>query len=47
MTERLYYHDSFLYDFEARVVEALDRNGRPAIVLPLSDDPRIGGSDRR
>src|SRR5215813_13976408 len=33
MTERLYYHDSFLYDFSARVVEALDRNGRPAIVL--------------
>jgi alanyl-tRNA synthetase len=33
MTERLYYHDSFLYDFDARVVEALDRNGRPAIVL--------------
>jgi alanyl-tRNA synthetase len=32
-TERLYYHDSFLYDFDARVVEALDRNGRPAIVL--------------
>src|ERR1700761_1153376 len=33
MTERLYYHDSFLYDFNARVVEALDRDGRPAIVL--------------
>ena len=33
MTERLYYHDSFLYDFDARVVEALDRNGRAAIVL--------------
>ncbi len=32
-TERLYYHDSFLYDFDARVVEALDRNGRSAIVL--------------
>jgi alanyl-tRNA synthetase len=32
-TERLYYHDSFLYDFDARVVEALDRNGRPAIIL--------------
>lgn len=32
-TERLYYHDSFLYDFDARVVEALDRNGRAAIVL--------------
>ena len=33
MTDRLYYHDSFLYDFDARVVEALDSNGRPAIVL--------------
>jgi alanyl-tRNA synthetase len=33
MTDRLYYHDSFLYDFDARVVEALDRNGRTAIVL--------------
>src|SRR5579864_721861 len=33
MTERLYYHDSFLYDFDARVVEAFDRNGRSAIVL--------------
>jgi alanyl-tRNA synthetase len=32
-TERLYYHDSFLYDFDARVVEALDHNGRPAVVL--------------
>jgi alanyl-tRNA synthetase len=33
MTERLYYHDSFLYVFDARVVEVLDRNGRAAIVL--------------
>ena len=33
MTERLYYHDSFLYDFDARVVESLDHNGRTAIVL--------------
>lgn len=33
MTDRLYYHDSFLYDFDARVVEALDSNGRAAIVL--------------
>ncbi|MGC2696917.1 MAG: alanine--tRNA ligase-related protein [Candidatus Angelobacter sp.] len=32
-TDRLYYHDSFLFDFDARVVEALDRNGRTAIVL--------------
>ena len=33
MTERLYYHDSFLYDFDARVVEAFESNGKPAIVL--------------
>ena len=33
MTERLYYHDSFLYDFDAKVVEGLDRGGRSAIVL--------------
>jgi len=32
-TDRLYYHDSFLYDFDARVVEALDRDGKSAIVL--------------
>ena len=33
MTDRLYYHDSFLYDFDARVVEAFDSSGRHAIVL--------------
>src|ERR1700742_1808939 len=33
MTERLYYHDSFLYDFDAQVIEAFDRNGRSAVVL--------------
>src|SRR6476660_3615861 len=33
MTERLYYHDSFLYDFDASVVEAFDSNDRTAIVL--------------
>lgn len=33
MTERLYYHDSFLYDFDARVVESFARDGRHAIVL--------------
>lgn len=33
MTDRLYYHDSFLYDFDARVVESLPRNGKHAIVL--------------
>jgi len=33
MTDRLNYHDSFLYDFDARVIEAFDSNGRTAIVL--------------
>lgn len=33
MTDRLYYHDSFLYDFDARVVEAFARDGRHAVVL--------------
>ncbi|HEY6969584.1 MAG TPA: DHHA1 domain-containing protein [Candidatus Angelobacter sp.] len=33
MTERLYYHDSFLYDFDARVLESVERQGRTAVVL--------------
>jgi alanyl-tRNA synthetase len=33
MTDRLYYHDSFLYDFDAHVVESLQSTGRTAIVL--------------
>ncbi|HET9164747.1 MAG TPA: alanine--tRNA ligase-related protein [Candidatus Angelobacter sp.] len=33
MTDRLYYHDSFLYDFDARVVEALTRDSKHAVVL--------------
>jgi alanyl-tRNA synthetase len=32
MTERLYYHDSFLYDFEAEVREIAD-GPRPALIL--------------
>ena len=32
MTQRLYYHDSFLYDFEAAVSE-LQANPKPALVL--------------
>jgi alanyl-tRNA synthetase len=32
MTERLYYHDSFLYDFDAEVREVLD-TPRPALIL--------------
>jgi alanyl-tRNA synthetase len=33
MTDRLYYHDSFLYDFDARVLESAQRDGRYVIVL--------------
>ena len=32
MTDRLYYHDSFLYDFDAEVREVTD-NPRPALIL--------------
>ncbi|MBZ5520676.1 MAG: alanyl-tRNA editing protein [Acidobacteriia bacterium] len=32
-TERLYYHDSFLYGFDATVLECAERGGRPAVVL--------------
>src|SRR5258707_305604 len=31
--DRLYYHDSFLYDFDAQVIEALEHQGKTAIVL--------------
>ena len=33
MTERLYYHDSFLHTFEARVLESLEHDGKTAVVL--------------
>jgi alanyl-tRNA synthetase len=33
MTDRLYYHDSFLYSFDACVVESLLRDGKHALVL--------------
>jgi alanyl-tRNA synthetase len=33
MTDRLYYHDSFLYSFDARVLESVERGGRSAVVL--------------
>jgi alanyl-tRNA synthetase len=33
MTDRLYYHDSFLYAFDARVVETVHREGKHAIIL--------------
>ena len=32
-TDHLYYHDSFLYDFDAQVIEALEHHGKTAIVL--------------
>jgi alanyl-tRNA synthetase len=32
-TDRLYYHDSFLFDFDAQVVESLQINGKHAVVL--------------
>jgi len=32
MTDRLYYHDSFLYDFDAEIREVLD-SPRPALIL--------------
>ena len=45
MTDRLYYHDSFLYDFDAEVREVLD-SPRPALVLDrtrfLSHQRRAG-----
>jgi alanyl-tRNA synthetase len=33
MTERLYYHDSFLHDFDARVIDVAREDGRTALVL--------------
>jgi alanyl-tRNA synthetase len=33
MTEHLYYHDSFLYEFEAKLVEIISVDSRPALIL--------------
>lgn len=33
LTEHLYYADSFLHEFEARVLSAADSNGRTAVIL--------------
>ena len=33
MTERLYYQDSFLYEFDAKVIEVCEHAGRLAVVL--------------
>ena len=49
MTERLYYSDSYLRTFNARVVERLEVNGQPAVILDRSAFyPEGGGqpSDR-
>lgn len=49
MTERLYYTDSYLRSFTARVVERLDSNGQPAVILDRSAFYPDGGgqpSDR-
>jgi alanyl-tRNA synthetase len=32
-TERLYYHDSYLFSFEAHVIESLELDGKHAVVL--------------
>jgi len=32
-TERLYYHDSYLFSFDARVIESTEHQGRHAVVL--------------
>ncbi|HTK95150.1 MAG TPA: DHHA1 domain-containing protein [Terriglobales bacterium] len=36
MTERLYYSDSFLYEFDANVVDVVERDGRTTVVLDKS-----------
>lgn len=36
MTDRLYYNDSFLHDFEARVVSVANDAGRTAVILDRS-----------
>ena len=36
MTERLYYSDSFLHEFDAQVVDVVEREGRTAVVLDKS-----------
>lgn len=36
MTERLYYHDSFLYEFDARIVDINSAGPRPFVVLDRS-----------
>src|SRR5229473_1164294 len=33
MTERLYYHDSFLHTFDAHVLESAEHDGKTVVVL--------------
>lgn len=33
MTERLYYHDSYVTDFDANILRVVSHDGRPAVVL--------------
>src|SRR5258708_380365 len=32
-TDRLYYHDSYLFSFDARVIESVELDGKPGVVL--------------
>jgi alanyl-tRNA synthetase len=43
MTERLYYADPYLQTFDARVVERLQRDGQPAVILDRTSFYPTGG----
>jgi len=43
MNERLYYHDSFLYEFEANLVEIMSVDSRPALILDRTAFYPTGG----
>ncbi|MBN1429734.1 MAG: alanyl-tRNA editing protein [Anaerolineae bacterium] len=43
MTERLYYADAYIRSFEAHVIEHLDVDGRPAVVLDRTGFYPTGG----
>ncbi len=46
MTDRLYYTDPFLHEFDARVLSVADVNGRPAVTLDRSAFyPTSGGQN--